>query len=90
MSPAPPDAPAPIDLGELRRLLERNLADLEAAYDDQRRTITSAMTAIDAAREACAYSDAAWVAKMDETRARIREAFAEVVASHSRAMTRSG
>jgi hypothetical protein len=79
---------SPISLRELRVLLEENLTALRAVYEDQRRTIASALRAVDSARDelrALGQPDAPWIAALDETRGLIRAAFAEIAAHHATA-----
>jgi hypothetical protein len=86
----PPGAGSPmgesaVSLRELRVLLEENLTALRAVYEDQRRTIASALIAVDTVREeirALGQPDAPWIAALDETRGLIRAAFAEIAAHH--------
>lgn len=70
-------------LRELRLLLEENLSALRAVYEEQRRTIASALRHVETARDelgALSQADAPWVAALDQTRALIRAAFAEMAA----------
>lgn len=80
--------PAAVSLHELRALLEENLTALRAVYEDQRRTIASALRAVDSARDelrALGQPDAPWIAALDETRGLIRAAFSEIAAHHAAA-----
>jgi hypothetical protein len=73
-------------LRELRVLLEENLTALRAVYEDQRQTIAKALRTVDSARAeigALAQPDAPWVTALDQTRALIRAAFAEIAAEHA-------
>jgi hypothetical protein len=73
-------------LRELRVLLEENLSALRAVYEDQRRTIASALRTVETAREelrGLGQPDAPWVAALDHSRALIRAAFAEIAAQHA-------
>jgi hypothetical protein len=77
---------AAVTLRELRLLLEENLTALRAVYEDQRRTIAGALTAVDAARDeirALGQAEAPWIAALDQTRGLIRAAFAEIAAQHA-------
>jgi hypothetical protein len=70
----------------LRVLLEENLSALRAVYEDQRRTIASALRTVDTARnelQALGQPDAPWVSALDQTRALIRAAFADLAAQHA-------
>ena len=73
-------------LRELRLLLEENLSALRAVYEEQRRTIASALRHVETAREelrTLGQTDAPWVAALDQTRSLIRAAFAEIAAAQS-------
>lgn len=75
-----------VSMRELRVLLEENLTALRAVYEDQRRTIASALIAVDTVREeirALGQPDAPWITALDETRGLIRAAFAEIAAHHA-------
>ncbi len=81
-------AESPVSLRELRVLLEENLTALRAVYEDQRRTIASALIAVDTVREelrALGQPDAPWITALDETRGLIRAAFAEIASHHAAA-----
>ncbi len=70
-------------LRDLRVLLEENLSALRAVYEEQRRTIASALRHVETAREelrTLSQADAPWVAALDQTRSLIRAAFAELAA----------
>lgn len=71
-------------LRELRVLLEENLTALRAVYEEQRRTIASALRHVETAREelrVLGQAEAPWVAALDQTRSLIRAAFAEIAAT---------
>lgn len=77
-----------VSLHELRLLLEENLTALRAVYEDQRRTIASALRNVETAREelrALGQPEAPWTVALDQTRSLIRAAFAEIAAQHARA-----
>lgn len=79
-------AESAVSLRELRVLLEENLTALRAVYEDQRRTIASALIAVDTVREeirALGQPDAPWITALDETRGLIRAAFAEIASHHA-------
>ena len=79
-------ADAPVTLRELRTLLEENLTALRAVYEDQRRTIASALRNVETAREelrTLGQPEAPWIEALDQTRALIRGAFAEIAAQHA-------
>lgn len=79
---------APVSLRELRVLLEENLTALRAVYEDQRRTIASALRNVETAREelrTLGQPEAPWIEALDQTRALIRGAFAEIAAQHAAA-----
>lgn len=81
-------AEAPVSLHELRSLLEENLTALRAVYEDQRRTIASALRNVETAREelrALGQPEAPWIEALDQTRALIRGAFAEIATKHAAA-----
>jgi hypothetical protein len=81
-------AAAPVSLRELRILLEENLTALRAVYEDQRRTIASALRNVETAREelrTLGQPEAPWIEALDQTRALIRGAFAEIAAQHATA-----
>ncbi len=85
-SSAAPMGEHAVSLRELRVLLEENLTALRAVYEDQRRTIASALIAVDTVREeirTLGQPDAPWITALDETRGLIRAAFAEIAAHHA-------
>lgn len=77
-----------VSLRELRTLLEENLTALRAVYEDQRRTIASALRNVETAREelrSLGQPEAPWIEALDQTRALIRDAFAEIATQHTAA-----
>jgi hypothetical protein len=75
------------ELGELRELLEENLAALRAVYEEQRRTISQLMQepgAPIAELHALIRPAAPWVTALDQTRQLIRSQFLEIAAGHVR------
>lgn len=79
----PPDQES---LHELRVLLEENLSALRAVYEEQRRSIASALRHVETAREelrALGDAEAPWVAALEQTRSLIRAAFSEIAATQA-------
>jgi hypothetical protein len=82
----PSQAETALAMRDLRVLLEENLSALRAVYEDQRLTIANALRTVDSARDelrTLGQPEAPWIAALDQTRALIRAAFAEIAAQHA-------